>query len=207
MSNKTCSLAEVLTKASEDDFEADDRLKLAHRLSKTVLQFHSTPWLDDEWYIENFHLFGAPSHASDAAFQLLHLDAQFPNCRERSTPLSAEGVAKPSIADKKFGSFSLSILDLCHGIRNMTLFSLGVALLEIGQWAPLQFTKLDDPLLAVRTMARGPMQLGSKYREIVRMCLECDFGYGNDLSKTDLQGAVYGSVVCQLEDMVKRLSV
>ena len=161
------SLADLLTSAPEENFEADDRLKLAHRLSMTLLQFHSTPWLHDEWHIENFHLFGAPNHVSDTTLRSLHLDALFPNCRERLKPLPMEGVTEqPAVAKPRSSSYSIS--DIYYGIRNMTLFSLGVALLQIGQWRPLRYADTDDPIVTVRKMARGPMQLGSKYREIVR---------------------------------------
>ena len=102
---------------------------------------------------------------------------------------------------------SHSTAELLYGVRNMSLFSLGVALLEIGRWKPLQYSTAEDPVITVRKMARGPLILGSKYREIVRKCLECDFGYGNDLNTSDLKSAVYGGVVCPLEEMVEKLCI
>lgn len=209
MCDNIMSLADLLQQVPEDTLEIDEQLKLAHRLAKTILQFHSTPWLEDEWRIEDLHLFGdgTPNRISDSVLQSLHTNALFPDCRKRSTPLPMEGVAETAAAIKDVSSPSYSPADILYGVRNMTLFSLGVALIEIGRWRPLRYSDTEDPIISVRKMARGPLRLGSRYREIVRMCLECDFGYGNDLSKSELQSAVYGGVVCQLEDMMKKLNV
>lgn len=207
MCDNIVSLAQLLQQVPEDTLEIDDQLKLAHCLAKTILQFHSTPWLEEEWRIENLHLLGStPNRLSDSVLQSLHTNALFPDCRKRSKPLPMEGITETP-ATVKATSPSYSPADILYGVRNMTLFSLGVALIEIGRWRSLQYADTEDPIITVRKMARRPLRLGSRYREIVRACLECDFGYGNDLSNSELQSAVYGGVVCQLEDMMKKLNV
>lgn len=41
--------------------------------------------------------------------------------------------------------------------------------------------------------------LGSTYGQIVRKCLTCDFGRGDDLNEPTLQVEFYKDVVCELE--------
>lgn len=94
-------------------------------------------------------------------------------------------------------------VQLLYGIRNMTLHCLGVALLELGYWKPLD----SHDLLAVRRLAASRSPLGPKYQEIVQKCLGCDFGLGIDLTKTDLQCALYNDVVCPLESMMESLGI
>ena len=40
--------------------------------------------------------------------------------------------------------------------------------------------------------------MGSTYGKIVRQCLRCDFGYGDDLDDLDLQARYYQAIVCEL---------
>lgn len=49
--------------------------------------------------------------------------------------------------------------------------------------------------------------LGKRYRDLTKQCLECDFAFGDDLSKPRLQQAVYEHVVCGLTEMIKTLDI
>lgn len=49
--------------------------------------------------------------------------------------------------------------------------------------------------------------LGKRYRDLTKQCLECDFAFGDDLSKPRLQQAVYEHVVCGLTEMIKALDI
>jgi hypothetical protein len=66
-----------------------------------------------------------------------------------------------------------------------------------------------DPheILTARRLAARPTPLGPKYQSITRKCLSCDFGFGNDLAKEELQAAVYSDVVTPLEKMIESLSI
>jgi len=57
-------------------------------------------------------------------------------------------------------------------------------------------------VVAVRKAAAKPSRLGPRYDELAERCLSCDFGYGADLSKPQLQNAIYGGVIQELEEMV-----
>jgi len=87
------------------------------------------------------------------------------------------------------------------GIRNLTIYHLGVALLQIGRWETLD----TDDIVQVRKAARKASRLGPRYDALTEKCLYCDFGFGDDLSKPQLQSAVYESVVCELEHMTRLL--
>ncbi|KAI0451960.1 hypothetical protein F5B21DRAFT_358374 [Xylaria acuta] len=49
--------------------------------------------------------------------------------------------------------------------------------------------------------------LGEPYEAIVRKCLQCNFGYGTNLGCTELQAAIYNSVVCPLQETIEKLEL
>lgn len=71
-------------------------------------------------------------------------------------------------------------------------------------WSTL---KSPDDVVAVRRLAQKVPMLGKRYRNLTKQCLECDFAFGDDLSKPRLQQAVYEHVVCGLTEMIKTLDV
>ncbi|KAI1323263.1 hypothetical protein F5Y16DRAFT_384108 [Xylariaceae sp. FL0255] len=91
---------------------------------------------------------------------------------------------------------------LNHGIRNLSLYCLGVALLQIGRWNAT--LNLDD-VVTVRKLAAVNNRLGPRFQMLTQKCIECDFGHGFDLGNTQLQGAIYSSVICELEHVIHLL--
>lgn len=51
----------------------------------------------------------------------------------------------------------------------------------------------------------GPV-LGRTYANIVKKCLACDFGHGDDLGDPALQAIFYRDVVCELERLEEGFS-
>ncbi|KAK4981987.1 hypothetical protein LTR66_009556, partial [Elasticomyces elasticus] len=92
---------------------------------------------------------------------------------------------------------------------NLALCNLGLTFLEIGYRKPVrELRALRDPhkIISGRKLLNGlHTSLGPRYQEVMRKCLQCDFGAGSDLSKETLQNAVYSEVVCPLEDMIEGL--
>lgn len=90
-------------------------------------------------------------------------------------------------------------------------------LLEIAFEAPLQ--SLQQPVdldanhedghtelfTAKRVSRIASRPLGGRYTKIVRKCLSCDFGRGDDLNEMVLQEAVYRDVVHELDQLEKKL--
>ncbi|SPO02514.1 uncharacterized protein DNG_05187 [Cephalotrichum gorgonifer] len=181
-----------------------DRLKMARSLVLAVLKFNETPWLGDVWRLQDFSLFNQGQDVSQA-LQTLHLGAEF-DCAtlplgNNSNTSTMEGVQLSHESSR----LSLASEDerLLCGIENVTLHSLGVALLQIDR-----MEKIDpDDVLLARKAAKLSSSFGDRYQEITRKCLRCDFGYGTNLGKAQLQKAVYESVIGPLETMISVLSI
>ncbi|KAF2865320.1 hypothetical protein BDV95DRAFT_632374 [Massariosphaeria phaeospora] len=194
------SICDVLGQGVDDTMTVVDQLKLAHKAALATLQFNGTPWLSQRWRLRDLSYFGTSIIFNEESLKTLHLSSQI-----ASTTIPAmtamEGVegAVEEVSEEEY-----------FGINNTTLFFLGVALLEIAHWKSLENLKLPkDPneILTARRLASRPTPLGPKYQEIARKCLQCNFGFGTDLNKKELQAAVYGDVVCQLERMIESLSI
>lgn len=90
---------------------------------------------------------------------------------------------------------------LSCGIRNLPLYSLGVAMLQIGLWQHVD----SGDVVQVRQLMDDGSPLGERYQRIASKCLWCDFGSGKDLADRDLQSAIYRDVVCELQSILDTL--
>ncbi|KAK2063389.1 hypothetical protein LY76DRAFT_563343 [Colletotrichum caudatum] len=196
--DKATTIDEVLDDSSRDFFSTIDRLKLARTLVSAVLKFHSTPWLGDFWRLGDFAFFMAPQGEEMVeALRTLHVGVevaqrQLDSMEDIRSSAGCFGVSQISEDERLF----------C-GISNLTLHSLGVALLQIDRWTRVE----PGDILKVRKMASRSSLLGARYQEITQKCLRCDFGYGSDLAKPRLQQAVYENVVGALETMISSLDL
>lgn len=166
------------------------QLRLALNLVKGVLQFQSTPWLSPLWRLQDLSYFQI-NEGLAASLETLHIGTELTKGKQRDTVM----------AD---GSDGLAQAQLIHGIRNLTMHSLGVALLQIGQWDALK----PDDIVEVRRIAdlsARDSRLGPTFQRLTQQCLECDFGFGKDLTQPELQSAVYRDVVCGLEGLIHSL--
>jgi hypothetical protein len=194
------SIFDLMAQKVEDALTIVDQLKLAHKAALAMLQFNDTPWLSPRWRLADVSYFGSGGVFNEDSLKTLHLSSQLAPRQQRLTS-DMEGIEaiKPLFSEEEY-----------FGIENPTLFSLGVALLEIAHWQPLEsLSTLPYPneYVAARRLASRPTPLGPKYQEIARKCLQCNFGFGTDLKKKELQAGVYGDVVCQLEKMIETLSI
>jgi hypothetical protein len=93
-----------------------------------------------------------------------------------------------------------------YGIRNPTLYRLGVALLEIGYWQNLN----PANVAGVRQLVlpkRGSWKVYPRYLDVAKRCLDCDFAFGTDLSKKSLQTAVQDKVLRELDVMIAAMDI
>ena len=93
------------------------------------------------------------------------------------------------------------------------LFRLGVMMLELAHKAPLDTLRLPCDLgggsdarnvefFAARRLSELiDSSMGCSYGRIVRQCLQCDFGRGNDFGDPKLQAVFYEEVVCELQKL------
>jgi hypothetical protein len=174
------------------------QFKLARKLALAVLQYHSTPWLSPEWSLAKLTLLTTPDQLPEDF--CLYLNSTLPSIRAVTDTSSTKEVEMTEISRSPLTDMER------RGIDNMTLFCLGVSLLEIGHWKSLgelyDASYDDNEIDTARRLGRCGTTLGKSYDEIIRRCLRCDFGMGTDLGRTELQSAVYSDVVCPLEEII-----
>ncbi|KAI8716924.1 hypothetical protein NCS52_00987000 [Fusarium sp. LHS14.1] len=192
---------DILAKPVDKRLTIVHQLRLALQIASAVLKFSSTPWLREYWSARDLYLFHqSQSDELSASIQTMHFKVDVVN----SQNLDCESFMD---VDMSLPNPPMSaLMDQAtrkYGIRNMTLYSLGVVLLAIGQWAPVDLNDVEE----VRRLAAEPCRLGPRYQELTQKVLDCDFGYGKDLAKPRLQEAVYENVLVELEKMIERLDL
>ena len=170
-----------------------ERLRLARSLAIAVLQYHATPWLKGSWRSGDIYFFGVNEKSimtGSCSLSCPHL-----NVRVRGPDgLMARSSAVPPRAFAP----------------NPVLFGLGVVLTELAYTAPLQSlqqpsdhengeNKYTEFFVAKRLGSSIGREMGSTYGKIVKKCLQCDFGCGDDLNDPELQAGFYREVICELE--------
>jgi hypothetical protein len=134
----------------------------------------------------------------------LYLNSRLPQ-RSSIQLLETSNIGDVQMKDRKDSQLSDAQR---RGIYNTTLFCLGMAFLEIGYWKSVTELAEDnelDSVDTVRMLAENTVGLGKRYDEMVKKCLRCDFAFGTDLNKVELQRAIWNEVVCPLEELIDRL--
>jgi hypothetical protein len=205
-------LTEYLDSHFDGAVSVVQQYKLALKLTQAVLQFQSTPWFQDKWNMQQLLVL---PEADDSTDELrLYINSKLTGAKPK--PSHPEPILGPKTQQTTvLASRAKAPLAEAHlteaqrrGVDNMTLFCLGVALLEIAHWKPIATlgeTYGYDYIDTARLMANGTTMLGKWYAEIIRKCLRCDFAFGTDLRRIELQRAIYGEVICPLEDLIERL--
>ncbi|KAF2998300.1 hypothetical protein E8E13_007423 [Curvularia kusanoi] len=166
-----------------------------------MLQFNDTPWLRRQWRLTDLKYLGSSNSYSMAALKTMHLNSQIsPTSDPNATEGQMDGIQHTDAVTD----------EVRQGVDNTTLFSLGIAMLEIAYWTPIEqkMTAMDENncvLAARRLMCDRGAPLGPEYQRIAAKCLRCDFGFGPSLNSNGLQSAIYNDVVLQLDGMIKRL--
>lgn len=176
-----------------------ERLRLAKSLATAVLQYHATPWLKTSWRSDDIFFFGIGDDVALEPTSILsrpHLNVRVKGPNGQLSRSST--FPQPSI------------------ISNPILFGLGIVLLEIAYSSTLrslqrpvdlecgQETKYTEFFTAKRLVSSIGREMGSSYGTIVKKCLQCDFGCGDDLNDPRLQAGFYRDVVCELDALEKK---
>jgi len=173
------------------------QLHLAKSLALAVLQFHATPWLAESWHSDNILISGA-SRAENG-----HLRSSSPYLRVRVAQRQDTVDAPDAV---------VSAQSMVSIAPNLLLFRLGVMFLELAYGSTFKTlretqsseslpadNRVADFLLARQLADEVGESLGADFAAIVRKCLRCDFGCGEDLDNPALQARLYEDVVCKLE--------
>lgn len=177
-------------------------LALAHNIAVATLMFHSTPWLEPDWRLQDIsHFTDVIPTALDKPSQLprLYLSTQVPN-----TAINGHLHQSPQ---------NNTDLLTVYGIRNLTLAKLGVALLEIGFGKEMERMDQSAPSNPADTVisARAALlqdttsdfrRFSITYLKIAKQCLYVNFACGEEWD-TGLREAVYNDVICGLESMIR----
>ncbi|RTE69389.1 hypothetical protein BHE90_016230, partial [Fusarium euwallaceae] len=194
------SMSDILSHPAEMSLSIVEQLKLARNMVSAVLKFYSTPWLQEYFSLYDLSFFWMGQDLQ-SCLRTLHVGADFVQCPSPDSSMSEDKLG--CTVASGFCSAELDSAKLEHGIRNLTLWSLGTVLLQIGRWSKVA----PDDVRSVRKLSSQVPSLGPKYRDLTKKCLECDFGYGDDLSKPRLQQAVYEGLVCELSNMIGSLDI
>jgi hypothetical protein len=181
-----------------------ERLKIAHRLSLSLLYFgpNSPSWFQERWRSRDIFFF---------------LKLQLPNNRYTLDPYVVpcfSAAVKPPSINAKAPTTPLKGIAL-----NEQLFSLAIVLIEIafGEkllniYEPKEIPKKDDDDFTEILKARSILssntllkKMGPVYSNVAKRCLDCRFDgtLECDLSNTELQKIYYEQVVCELERCLK----
>jgi hypothetical protein len=191
-------MSEALNHPAENSIFIVDQLRIARDIVSAVLKLHSSPWLKKYFNLYDlmFYDTGRPLTTS---LKTLHVASDFTQTIPNGQHTTATNLPTPLEVDD-----ALEEAKLLYGVRNLTLWSLGTILLQVGRWSTLGYS---DDVIAIRKLSKQVSSLGPRYRDLTRKCLDCDFGYGDDLNKPRLQQAVYEGLVCELSEMISSLDV
>ena len=196
------TIFDIMQHEADDVLEPEDQLRLALKTALATLQYNDTPWLAERWRLSNMSFFNNAQTLDATALKTLHFSSQisWPTQPTQSSQ-NMDGIQSADIVSD----------EIKYGINNLPLFFLGVALLEIAHWKPLEKKMIPrdqhDQVYTARRLAQGRAPLGPEYQKIAQKCLQCNFGFGTNLGSKSLQTAVYNDVVCELEGMLERLAV
>jgi len=220
------SLADVISWIADDrtsrSLPKATMVHFASSLACAVLQYHSTPWLPENW--ESSHV-----KFCDASSNLVSsIDFRQASLFFKAVLASPVGAAsKPTSGGREVvGSEDRVAMQLPRKDnsmpspnntlpRNEMLFRLGIVLLELGYsriWSRLRemiiwklpATRQTDyhAAVALTRISKLRHRMGPQYPVLVRKCLGCDFGLGeDDMKNEDLQGAFLVEVVNVLHEM------
>ncbi|KAI4690174.1 uncharacterized protein J4E84_004356 [Alternaria hordeiaustralica] len=197
------SLRQILTEYKSNNWRLrlSDKLQVALDLAFSVLQLYKTPWLDEQW------------SDSDVYF-VRHPDAPAASLYEHPFVYRKISASKIDQASDNIGRPAAYRV-----IRNQTLFTLGILLIELCFEKSIEDLQLpcdldcsNTPGVAWCTAQRLldekklEFKIGPGYQDIVRRCIWCDFDQGkSNLDDRDLQRAVFEKVVVPLEEILQVL--
>ena len=194
------SLGAILTGHAQHpnvNISVADSRRLALALALGTLRLHDTPWLGKRWDREDIILLKQNGKIlADHPFVSTNL--------REATALS--------------NHTRLSSFTSCPMVRNVTLFALGVVLIELCLETP--FDKLSAPedlnsdgtknaasdfLTATRLLDAVYDKAGGKYGDAVRRCILCEFDHRKpNLHDDSFCKTVYDNVVVVLEEDVRQ---
>ncbi|ORY13201.1 hypothetical protein BCR34DRAFT_623972 [Clohesyomyces aquaticus] len=176
-----------------------DKLRIAVDLASSVLQLYKTPWLEERMAHDSIFFIHRPG---------VSLYDHPYVCRKFAPQIGSSGTSTSSVTTAP-----------CRVIRNQTLFTLGLLLIEL--WYGKCIEELCEPCdlmcqgtpgvewcTAERLVENDiEFEAGICYSEAVRRCIRCDFDRKDlDLNEESFQEVVYDRVVASLERTLQQFT-
>ncbi|KAH8900697.1 hypothetical protein GQ53DRAFT_632333 [Thozetella sp. PMI_491] len=187
---------DVLAQPVHRELTIVGQLRLAHSLVSAVLKFNSTPWMNELWSVRDLAFFQQGDDLTKS-LQTLHFDVELVHGRPEQAGTLMDVESPVNLTRLREDA------QYKYGVRNITLYSLGAALLAIGRWERVDPNDIEG----IRRLASQSSYLGRAYQELTQKVLDCDFGYGKDLKTPRLQEAIHETVVLELESMIAKLDL
>jgi hypothetical protein len=192
METPSATLSQLISRSRTDlanGLSMYERIRLARYLATAVLYYHATPWLDRSWHSDDIHF----------------LDGTSGNYLLQRTDIPPYFITSIPYANR--------FQERKHLSHNPVLFDLSVMFLELAYQAPL--SALYGPIGSERDGAQFVLEydtarrladashtkICASFKHIIKKCLYCDFGYGDDFKSVALQNAFYGDVIRGLRDL------
>ena len=171
------------------------RYDAAFALGSTVLQLHSTPWLDNWVKQDILYLPNGQSHADSALLQ--------PYISKRFSSSKALDAISPTSGSKNNPHIF---------VANETLLTLSIVLIELAYNKPIEALaeekdETEIPIVTAQLVAKRlskqvSTKMGQLYQLAVAWCLSCDFGFTRSLSSLhndDFQHKFFEHVIVPLQ--------
>ncbi|KAF2267559.1 hypothetical protein CC78DRAFT_576929 [Lojkania enalia] len=177
-----------------------DKLRVAVDLASSVLQLYKTPWLDEALEKDDVFFIHRPGAAPASIYEHPFVCRKFTTLQNVDTSQSGQ---------KRWARYKV--------IRNQTLFTLGILLIELWYGKPIEELRTPSDLdcegtpgvewcTAERLVETEiEFEAGPKYSDAVRRCIRCDFDRKDmSLDNESFQQAVYDGVVALLEKTLQQ---
>lgn len=195
------TLRQVLTKQAgfKRRLMQHDKFKVAVDLASSVLQLHKTPWLKDDWGDSDVYFVHRPGAPAATIYQHPFIYRKFSSAVTSTGPASQPQIRRV--------------------IRNQTLFTLGVLLIELLYGVSIEELQTSHDLACEGTPGAVwctaerlvdeeiALEAGQLYSDAVRRCIRCDFNKQNmSLDDQEFLEAVYEGVVAPLEKTLQHFN-
>ncbi|KAK6949936.1 hypothetical protein Daesc_008259 [Daldinia eschscholtzii] len=203
---ETKPLIHFLNFPSEHVITDKNRIKLGLTLVKSMLKHHSTAWWPQESVLKYVYAFCDGTGELSSSLDTLHLSAQLETIRSTVDPTTRSYVIQDeSLAPNFLPLKRVEKAMQMYGIRNLTLYNLGVDLLQIGLWEHVAW---EGELEEIRSKVSRLSHLGKKYRDAAKRLIDCDFGLASEqLEDTRLRDAIFSYIVSDLEELLRQLTI
>ena len=197
-------VADLLSRPVDDIARSVHRIELALALVHATLQHRGTAWWTTGCPLAAVEVLERPEAEEDLGecLKTLHIAEQGVG-HEADDDMDMDDDGPDDGSGGGGGGRSSSAVDRQRlrydkGVRNLDLYCLGVALLQIGLWEHVPWNKHE----LVRRKVERLGFLGERYLKATKRLIYCDFGEGEEnLNHEGLQLAICETVIADLESL------